>query len=1295
MDNIDNNQQEEEEEEEVIGNLLQDIKQLWINERLSPDLLPYDNEKIGIATSKMQEREDILATITSDPLVVHIYEMEKERIKYIVRSYLRTRLQKIERYNEYLLMREETRKRMSEFEIIYCTKYNDLVKNHFNQSFLSNLGDDLKRVDSDKSCQKPITDNYVFCTPNGNVGQIEIDEESFHSADQSSKKVQAKQGTDDLVMLPKISEEEIVENLKKRYMNDFIYTNIGPVLISVNPFRNLGNAGDDYVDAYRGKHAQEVPPHLYQLAESAYRAMKNDQENQCVIISGESGAGKTEAAKMIMNYISKVSGGTEKVEYVKHVILESNPLLEAFGNAKTLRNNNSSRFGKYFEIQFDKAGDPVGGKIYNYLLEKSRVVYQNHGERNFHIFYQLLAGASAQEKRDYVLSSPDQFYYLNQSECYTVDGIDDAADYREVRHAMEVIGLSAEEQSILMRLVACVLHIGNIYFIEDDKGNAVVYDPNALELAASMLCIDSATLQNAILFRVINTGGAGGGTGNRRSTYNVPQNVGQASGARDALARTIYDRMFSWLVERVNVALSYYQSPFANVIGILDIFGFEIFERNGFEQFCINFVNEKLQQFFIELTLKAEQEEYVKEGIKWEPIKYFNNQIVCDLIEGKQPPGIFSLLDDICSTLHAQSTGTDQKFLEKMAGVYDGHLHWRCMTGAFAVKHYAGEVTYEAEGFSDKNKDTLFFDLIEAIQTSKMAFLTSLFPEDTGSLQKKRPTTAGFKIKNSAAELMKALSACTPHYIRCIKPNETKKAKDWEGSRVRHQVQYLGLLENVRVRRAGFAYRAPFERFLRRYKKLSSKTWGLWGEWKGDAKEGAKTICQDLNLDASQWQLGVTKIFVRHPESVFHLEEMLDRKDYDCVVRIQKAFRNWKAKKHSLEQRAQIAHMFKDKKERQRNSIERKFTADYIDFDNQFGVQAAMDNAQKKERIVFADNVTKVDRRAKTKPLIFVASDQAIYFVEKSIKKKQEIFTLLRRVALRDIRAVSISTLSDNYVVFGLPEFDQVIENDKKTELIIVLVEYYKILTGSALNVQFSDNINYTLKKNAQHGISFSKNEMANPLPIIKKGGKGLTVGVATGLPASTDSTPRNYNPNSMAQSAPRQQPQQAGRGRGMPQQGGSSAPQGGAQQAPRQMPVPQMGGGAAGGNPMGRGGLPQQGGAGRGMGTPQQQQGGAGRGMGMPQQGGAGRGMPQQGGAGRGGPQQGGGAPRPAPPAAKPAAPKLPTAKALYDYDATSQDELTFKEGDVLTIVQKSDGWWECDLRGRKGWCPANYLQA
>jgi len=318
----------------------------------------------------------------------------------------------------------------------------------------------------------------------------------------------AKQGVDDLVMLPQVSEPNIVENLNKRYANDLIYTYIGPVLIAVNPYKDLRNTGEQFVPIYHGHFPHENPPHLYALAEEAYRTMKGEGLNQCILISGESGAGKTESAKIIMGYISMVTGRSEKVEYVKTVVLESNPLLEAFGNAKTLRNNNSSRFGKYFEIQFDSYGDPSGGKITNYLLEKSRVVYQQGGERCFHFFYNLLAGASQQEKQKLSLWGPDRYFYVNQGQCFTVDGMNDAQDYAEVRQAMNAVGISQPEQQALIQLVASILHVGNLNFRAEGKGTAPT-DPKALQFISGMLGVDSFVLQNALLFRVIQTGGTG------------------------------------------------------------------------------------------------------------------------------------------------------------------------------------------------------------------------------------------------------------------------------------------------------------------------------------------------------------------------------------------------------------------------------------------------------------------------------------------------------------------------------------------------------------------------------------------------------------------------------------------------------------------------------------------------------------------------------------------------------------------------------------------------------------------
>jgi len=921
---------------------------------------------------------------------------------------------------------------------------------------------------------------------------------------QSTRNV-AKFGVDDLVMLTKISEDAIVDNMKKRYDNDLIYTYIGPVLISINPYRSLNNAGEQFVPQYHGKFPHENPPHLYALAEEAYRSMKADGGNQCVLISGESGAGKTEAAKIIMGYISFVTGRSEHVEYVKSVVLESNPLLEAFGNAKTLRNNNSSRFGKYFEIQFDYNGDPCGGKITNYLLEKSRVVYQQPGERNFHFFYNLLAGASQYDQQQLSLYSASDYYYVNQGQAIQVDGIDDRQDYEEVRNAMNVVGMSEEEQANLLYIVAAVLHLGSIYFVEGQKGNAAVHDRTALQFVSSLLYVDPQTLERALLFRVLNTGGSGGASVSRvGSTYNVPQNPEQASGARDALARELYSRLFDWIVNKINIALQRYEASFQSVIGILDIFGFEIFDHNGFEQFCINYVNEKLQQYFIELTLKAEQEEYVREGIQWTPIDYFNNKIVCELMEAKV--GIFSLLDDVCYTIHAQSgSGTDLRLLEKLSGLFNSHPHFSAFNGAFQIKHYAGNVTYDVEGFSDKNKDTLFSDLIEMVQCSSNPFLVSLFPEDTSASQKKRPTTAGFKIKTSANALMQTLSACNPHYVRCIKPNDNKRAHDWDSSRVHHQVKYLGLLENVRVRRAGFAYRAPFDRFLNRYKKLSRNTWGIWGEWTGSAVQGCEVICRDVNLDAGQWQMGRSKIFIRHPETLFHLEELLERKDFDCANRIKRGWKKYRQVKHALEQRAIIANIFKNHKERQRGSINRDFSGDYIRYEENFGLQDIVkQNGGAQEEMVFADVIVKVNRRGKAEKRFFLISNSAFYVICQTMKNKQIVYKLTRRTALSDISSVSLSTLADNYLVIHVPsEYDNLIENDKKTEIVAILMEYIDLIARRKLQVNFSDRISYQIKGKSRKEAIFIRND-AVPSTVLK-GGK---VNVPTGLPKDTDSTP-------------------------------------------------------------------------------------------------------------------------------------------------------------------------------------------
>ncbi|KAG8231099.1 hypothetical protein J437_LFUL011178 [Ladona fulva] len=406
-------------------------------------------------------------------------------------------------------------------------------------------------------------------------------------------------GVDDMVLLPKINEDAIVENLKKRYMDDYIFTCIGPVLVSVNPFKQMSYFGEKDIETYQGAAPYENPPHIYGLADEMYRNMLIDNENHCVIISGESGAGKTVAAKYIMGYISRVSGGGERVQHIKDVILQSNPLLEAFGNAKTVRNNNSSRFGKYVEIQFGSGGQPEGGKISNFLLEKSRVVTQNVGERNFHIFYQMCTGANPEMKKDLGLANLDYYYYLSHGKNHKVDGTNDAHDFQETLKAMTVMGLSEREQSNILQLVAGVLHLGNIQFVE--KGNyADVADLGSLDFPAYLFEINKDSMQTKLTSRLFDSKWGG-----KSDKIDVTLNVEQALYTRDALAKGVYSRLFDFLVQKVNSAME--TSVQGQNVGILDIYGFEIFEKNGFEQFCINFVNEKLQQIFIELTLKAEQ----------------------------------------------------------------------------------------------------------------------------------------------------------------------------------------------------------------------------------------------------------------------------------------------------------------------------------------------------------------------------------------------------------------------------------------------------------------------------------------------------------------------------------------------------------------------------------------------------------------------------------------------------------------------------------------------------------------
>ncbi|XP_051563868.1 unconventional myosin-Ib-like isoform X4 [Myxocyprinus asiaticus] len=706
-------------------------------------------------------------------------------------------------------------------------------------------------------------------------------------------------GVGDMVLLEPLSEDSFIENLKNRFDHNEIYTYIGSVVISMNPYKSLPIYTAEKVEEYRNRNFYELSPHIYALADEAYRSLRHQDKDQCILITGESGAGKTEASKFVMSYVAAVCGKGQEVNKVKEQLLQSNPVLEAFGNAKTVRNDNSSRFGKYMDIEFDFKGDPLGGVISNYLLEKSRVVKQPRGERNFHIFYQLLSGASENTLKKLKLDRDFSKYNYLSLDSATVNGLDDAACFRTVRNAMQIVGFMEDEVQSVLELVAAVLKLGNIEFKPESRVNGFdesrVKDKNDLKEMCELLGIEQSVLERAFSFRTVEA---------KMEKVSTTLNVAQAYYARDALAKNLYSRLFSWLVNRINESIKAQTKSRKKVMGVLDIYGFEIFEDNSFEQFIINYCNEKLQQIFIELTLREEQEEYVREGIEWTNIEYFNNAIICDLIENNKN-GILAMLDEECLR---PGTVTDETFLDKLNTVCAEHQHFESRLSknskfltdhslphnCFRIQHYAGKVLYRVEGFVDKNNDLLYRDLSQAMYKASHSLIKLLFPEGNPTkVNLKRPPTAGFQFRASVGTLMKNLLTKNPNYIRCIKPNDKKAPHIFTESLVCHQVRYLGLMENVRVRRAGYAFRQPYEPCLERYKMLCKQT---WPHWRGPAREGVEVFLKDLQVSVEEFAYGRSKIFIRNPRTLFFLEEKRRQCLEDLATLIQKIYRGWKCR---------------------------------------------------------------------------------------------------------------------------------------------------------------------------------------------------------------------------------------------------------------------------------------------------------------------------------------------------------------------------------------------------------------
>ncbi|CAL1694465.1 unnamed protein product [Somion occarium] len=1073
-------------------------------------------------------------------------------------------------------------------------------------------------------------------------------------------------GVTDMTLLTTITNESVNENLQKRWLNGDIYTWIGGVLISVNPFRDLGIYTEDVLQRYKGKNRLEVPPHVFSIAESAYYNMNAYHENQCVIISGESGAGKTEAAKRIMQYIAAVSGGQDSsIQEIKDMVLATNPLLESFGCAKTLRNNNSSRHGKYLEIMFNQQGEPIGAQITNYLLEKGRVVGQVENERNFHIFYQFTKAAPQEMREAYGIQTPDAYAYTSVSNCLEVSGIDDSQDFNETIKAMQVIGLTDYEQSEIFRMLAAVLWVGNVQFVEDDSGNSQISDTSVTDFVGYLMEVEPALVQKALTIRIMETQRGG----RRGSIYDVPQNPSQASSIRDALAKAIYNNLFEWIVSKINVSMKP-RSATAQLIGILDIFGFEIFEDNSFEQLCINYVNEKLQQIFIELTLKTEQEEYVREQIKWNPIKYFNNKIVCDLIEERRPPGIFAALNDACATAHADPTAADNSFIQRMSSL-SSNPHFESRGTQFLVRHYAGDVMYNVSGMTDKNKDILAKDLLDLIGTSSNQFLQGLFPDRPDPNSKKRPPTAGDKIKASAQALVENLMKAQPSYIRTIKPNQNRSATEYDTKAVLHQIKYLGLQENIRVRRAGFAYRNTFEKMVERFYLLSPST-SYAGEytWQGDTKSGCEKILTDTGISKDEWQMGTTKAFIKNPETLFALETMRDKYWHNMAGRIQRAWRNYMRYKHECARRIQrfwknnkegleyakirdYGHqVLAGRKERRRFSLVsyRRFMGDYLDINGKSALGEELSSACGiSEQVTFSSRiqvlVSKLGRASKPSPRYLVVTQKALFIVIAHAKDGQTIFAAERKISLSGIKSVSLSNLQDDWLALNLgptEEGDPFINCVFKTELVTHLLQ----VTRASINVLIGPIVEYTKKKEKKQTVKFLKDETAS-----KEGHyKSHAVHVPSGEPPSSLSRPPAKRKEGVVRPITQ--------GKLLRKGGPSDKPAASrARPKPAAQPLP------------GRSSIAQ------------------------PVKPAAAR-TSVSSAAPRAPPPPPGRTVAPPPPPPPPEEPDVERYKAKFAFDG-QEGEMTLKKDDIVELVEKDDnGWWLVKKSGVEGWAPSNYLE-
>ncbi|KAM9745591.1 unconventional myosin-XV isoform 1-T1 [Menidia menidia] len=674
-------------------------------------------------------------------------------------------------------------------------------------------------------------------------------------------------GVEDMTQLEEMHEGAVLSNLRKRFKRELIYTYIGSILVSVNPYKMYNIYGTDMVLLYKGRALGENPPHLFSVANAAYSKMMDAKHNQVIIISGESGSGKTEATKLVLRYLAAIHHKSNLTQQ----ILEAAPLLESFGNAKTVRNDNSSRFGKYMEV-FLEDGVISGAITSQYLLEKSRIVFQAKDERNYHIFYEMLAGLPSQQRQAFYLQEAETYYYLNQGGDCGITGKNDADDFRRLISAMEILHFTPEDQSAIFRVLSSILHLGNVYFQKyetDGQEVASVVSAQEIRVVAELLQISPEGLQKAITYKVTET---------MRDKIYTPLTVESAVDARDAVAKILYSLLFHWLTERINAQV--YPRQHTLSISILDIYGFEDLSFNSFEQLCINYANEYLQFFFNRIVFREEQEEYSREQIPWQNIVFSDNQPCIDLISAK-PHGILRILDDQSCFPQA----TDHTFLQKCHyhhGNNPLYLKPKMPIPEFTIKHFAGRVIYQVYKFLDKNYDQVRQEVLDLFIQSRNKMVSNLFlghaevmgqqrgghmRKSSSVTRKYQAPTVSSKFQLSLLELVEKMERCNPFFVRCIKPNNMKQPGMFEDDLVSSQLRHSGVLETIRIRREGYPVRMPFYTFLFRYKSLV----GLKEIPAANGENCVIMLSKLSPLRPGAFHIGVTKLFLK--EDVYQLLE--------------------------------------------------------------------------------------------------------------------------------------------------------------------------------------------------------------------------------------------------------------------------------------------------------------------------------------------------------------------------------------------------------------------------------------